>query len=119
MTLHDAVSPAEYPAIVAASDEFLAYLVERYRSRMDEPMPNPGRAILALACCRDETGWQVCIPATLGDDVVIEYVDLPTEGVRTRGDLIRYMQSEEWKSFMRWMAEVDEDGNPLTDEAAA
>ncbi|WP_117195942.1 hypothetical protein [Rhizobium terrae] len=103
--------------IVAASAAFFDYLIEHYRDRMSEPMPYDQRPQLALAACRDSEGhWSVCLPLDLGDDEVIEWIDIHAEGVETRGDLIEYLDSDEWKGFLRWIAGVDENGDIVEEE---
>lgn len=108
------ISVPDYKEICAASDAFLDYLVEHYRDRMNEPLPFDRRPLLALAVCQDSSGdWSICLPLNLGDDEVVESVSLADEGVKTRGDLIAYMRSDTWKEFLRWIAGVDVQGNPL------
>lgn len=103
--------------IVAASAKFFDYLVAHYRDRMSEPLPFERRPQLALAVCRDSRGtWSVCLPLDLGDDEVIEWIDIQAEGVKTRGDLIDYLDSDDWKEFLRWIAGVDEDGKVIEEE---
>ncbi|GMB82768.1 hypothetical protein NN6n1_35510 [Shinella zoogloeoides] len=107
----------EYKEICDASAKFFDYLVEHYRDRMDELLPFDRRPLLALAACCDARGkWSVCLPLDLGDDEVIEWIDLHAEGVKTRGDLIEYLDSDEWKGFLRWIAGVDENGDIIEEE---
>ncbi|MDX0165774.1 hypothetical protein GOC43_28755 [Sinorhizobium meliloti] len=111
------ISVPEYKEICAASDEFSGYLVDHYRDRMTEPLPYDRRPLLALAVCQDSGGkWSVCLPLDLGDDEVVEWVGLADEGVKTRGDLIAYMGSDQWKEFLSWVSGVDKDGNLLSEE---
>lgn len=111
------ISVPNYKTIVDASDAFLGYLVEHYRDRMDEPLPFDRRPNFALAVCQDERGeWSVCLPMNLGDEEIVECVPLADEGVKTRGDLIAYMHSNEWKEFLRWLAGVDDEGNPISQD---
>ncbi|TCA17378.1 hypothetical protein E0H68_06280 [Rhizobium leguminosarum bv. viciae] len=111
------ISVPDYKEIVAASVAFVDYLVEHYRDRMNEPLPFDRRPNFALAVCQDDHGkWSVCLPLDLGDDEVVESIGLAEEGVKTRGDLIAYMGSDEWKEFLRWVAGVDENGNLLPEE---
>lgn len=106
-----------YAEIIAASNEFSDYLAAHYRDRMSEPMPYDRGRIVALAACRDSHGeWSVCLPLDLGDDEVVEWIDLHAECVMTRGELIEYMASTDWQGFLRWIAGVDENGDLLQDE---
>lgn len=107
-------SVPEYKELCDANEVFLGYLVDHYRDRMDEPLPFDRLPNFALAVCQDGRGkWSVCLPLDRADDEVKEWVDLAEQGVKTRGDLIAYMGSDEWKWFLRWVAGVDEHGNPL------
>jgi len=108
------ISVPDYKEICAASDAFLHYLVEHYRDRMEEPLPFDRHPLLALAACQDASGeWSVCMPLDLGDDEVVESVALADEGIKTRGDLISYMNSGDWTEVIRWVSGVDEHGNLL------
>ncbi len=105
-----------YKEMCDASDAFFRYLVEHYRDRMNEPLPFDRRPNFALAVCQDDRGkWSVCLPLDLADDEVIEWIGLAEEGLMTRGDLIAYMNSDDWQEFLRWVAGVDEDGNLLSE----
>lgn len=108
------ISVPRYKEICDASDALASYLVDHYRDRMDEPLPFDRRPNFALAVCQDGRGkWSVCLPLDLGDDEVIEWIGLAEEGLKTRGDLIAYMNSDDWTEFLRWVAGVDEHGNLL------
>lgn len=111
------MSTADYKAICAASNAFRDYLVEHYRVRLEEPLPLDRRPLLALAVCQDGGGnWSVCLPLDLDDDDIKEWLDLGGEDVTTRGELMEFMDSHAWKGFLRWVAEVDEDGNSAVEE---
>lgn len=89
--------------VQAASDVFLQYLQHRYRERLDEEL-DPRHF---LVCGRDEDGeWEVFLPKNLyefDDDYIRDAILLLEVNVRTRGDLIRFMQSQEWQDALRDM----------------